>query len=101
MTKTVFVTAALAGSVFSLVGFAACAQENTVPDDFERIIPRGAIAAVNDPKYVSAEKAKIEDDSFVLGVVINGQARAYSLNLLNAHEVVNDEIGETKFAAVW
>ncbi len=101
MKQRVFVTVALAGSVFSLLGFAACAREDTLPDDFEQIIPRGAIAAVNDPKYVSAEEAKIEDDSFVLGVVIDGQARAYSLNLLNAHEVVNDEIGETKFAAVW
>ena len=34
-------------------------------------------------------------------VVIDGEARAYSLNLLNRHEVVNDRIGEQKFAAVW
>ncbi len=101
MKNGAFVTVAVAGSVFSLFGFAACAPENTLPADFEQIIPRGAIAAVNDPNYVSADEAKIADDSFVLGVVIDGQARAYSLNLLNAHEVVNDEIGETKFAAVW
>ena len=76
-------------------------EEDTLPDAFQQIIPRGRIAAINDPRYVSAEEARIEDDSFVLGVVIDGQARAYSLNLLNAHEVVNDEIGKTKFAAVW
>ncbi|MCH7825850.1 MAG: DUF3179 domain-containing protein, partial [Acidobacteria bacterium] len=45
--------------------------------------------------------ASIADDSVVLGVVIDGQARAYSIRLLNAHEVVNDTIGETNFAAVW
>ena len=54
------------------------------------------IAAVNDPNYVSAEEASIGDDSFVLGVVIDGHDRAYSLNLLNAHEVVNDEIESWK-----
>ena len=101
MKKRAFVTVVVAGSVFRLLGFTACAPENTLTDDFEQIIPRGAIAAVNDPNYVGAEDAKIGDDSFVLGVLIDGQARAYSLNLLNAHEVVNDEIGETKFAAVW
>jgi hypothetical protein len=37
----------------------------------------------------------------VLGVVIDGQARAFSLNLLNHHEVVNDQIGQTPYAAVW
>ncbi len=77
------------------------APEDTLPADFEQVIPRGRIAAVNDPNYVSAEEARIEDGSFVLGVVIDGQARAYSLNHLNAHEVVNDEISGTKFAAVW
>jgi len=34
-------------------------------------------------------------------VEIDGQARAYSLNLLNRHEVVNDQIGGKSFAAVW
>ena len=48
-----------------------------------------------------ATEADIRDDAWVLGVVIDGQARAYSLDLLNAHEVVNDSIGETNFAAVW
>jgi hypothetical protein len=40
-------------------------------------------------------------DSYVLGVVMDGKARAYSLNLLNSHEIVNDQIGDKAFAAVW
>jgi hypothetical protein len=56
---------------------------------------------VTDPQYVSAEEAEIADDSYVLGIVVAGKARAYSLNLLNNHEVVNDQIGELPFAAVW
>ncbi|NIS37844.1 DUF3179 domain-containing protein, partial [Candidatus Saccharibacteria bacterium] len=50
---------------------------------------------------VNAAEADIDGDSWVLGVVINNQPRAYSLNLLNSHEVVNDQIGDTAFAAVW
>ena len=75
------------------------AQER--PEGFEQILPRGRIAAVNEPVYVSADDAKIRDDSWVLGVVIEGEAFAYSLNLLNSHEVVNDSVGRTNFAAVW
>ncbi len=80
----------------------AFAQETENPmKDFRQIVPRGRIAAIHEPVYVPAADAKISKNSWVLGVVINGQARAYSLNLLNAHEVVNDRIGEVSFAAVW
>ncbi len=48
-----------------------------------------------------ASEADIKAGSWVLGVIIDGQPRAYSLNLLNAHEVVNDTIGDTNYAAVW
>ncbi len=76
-------------------------QREDLPDGFEQIVPRGRIAAIDEPQFVHASEASIADDSVVLGVVIDGQARAYSIRLLNAHEVVNDTIGETNFAAVW
>lgn len=76
-------------------------QKNDLPKEFRQLLPRGRIAAVTHPKFVPADKATISDNSYVLGVVIDGQARAYSLNLLNHHEVVNDQIGNTAFAAVW
>ncbi len=51
--------------------------------------------------FVAAAEAELPDDAWVLGVAVDGQAKAYSLNLLNRHEVVNDRIGETAYAAVW
>jgi len=75
------------------------AQE--VPDGFQRLLRRGEISAINDPQYVSAVDATISDRAFVFGVVIEDMPVAYSLNLLNSHEVVNDTVGETNFAAVW
>ena len=77
------------------------ALEETLPPGVEQILPRGGIPAVFEPVFVDAEDAEISDGAWVLGVVIDGQARAYSLNLLNRHEVVNDRIGEKSFAAVW
>ncbi len=72
-----------------------------LPDTFKQLIPRGMIASVDEPQFVSAKEAKISDEAWVLGVEIDGVAKAYSLNLLNHHEVINDKIGERSFAAVW
>jgi hypothetical protein len=44
----------------------------------------------NDPKY---GKYMVSDD-VVVGVVINGQARAYPIHVLNVHEIINDSLGE-------
>jgi len=80
-------------------GSPAAAEE--LPPGVEQILPRGGIPAIFDPAFVSAGEANIPEGAWVLGVEIEGQARAYSLNLLNHHEVVNDKIGERSFAAVW
>lgn len=82
----------------ALVGSAAAQNQ---PEGYRQILPRGRLAAIDQPTYVPASEARIAPSSWVLGVVIDGQARAYSLNLLNHHEVVNDSIGDTRFAAVW
>jgi len=72
-----------------------------LPDAFRQVLPRGRIASVDRPRFVPATEADIPDDAWVLGVAEGGQAKAYSLNLLNHHEVVNDEIGGRPIAAVW
>jgi len=77
------------------------AQDKDLFREYEQIIERGDIPAIFNPTYVTAQKALIDDNTWILGVVINDQARAYSLNLLNHHEVVNDNIDTTSFAAVW
>ena len=77
------------------------AEQEMLPPGVEQILPRGQIAAVLDPQFVAASAAKIPDNAWILGVVVEGEAKAYSLNLLNRHEVVNDQSGETGFAAVW
>jgi hypothetical protein len=86
------------------VGFAPAlpvGAEEGLPSAFKQIIPRGRIASVDAPRFVPAEEAKIPSEGWVLGLVVDGQARAYSLNLLNRHEIVNDRVGERTFAAVW
>lgn len=87
---------ALAGLVYPLLG---SAQKK--PKGFRQIVSRGGIAAIDNPRFVPASEAKVDPDSWFFGVVIDGQPRAFSINILNYHEVVNDSIGGTHYAAVW
>ena len=87
--------------ILPLLSMQSLPKEEELFADYEQILPRGGIAAIVNPRYVSASEAQIKDNSYVLGVVVEGQARAFSLNLLNAHEVVNDKVGDVEFAAVW
>ena len=79
----------------------ALAQQGGQPQNFEQVIPRGRIASIDQPVFVEAAAAKVLPESWVLGVMIEGQARAFSLAVLNSHEIVNDSIGDTNYAAVW
>ena len=92
-------TATLA--LLSLATAVAVGANDEPPPDVRQLLPRGAIPAIVDPQFVPATEAEIPVDAWVLGVVIDDQARAYSLNLLNRHEVVNDRAAGTDFAAVW
>jgi hypothetical protein len=36
-----------------------------------------------------------------MGYAVGDEAHVYSLNLLDSHEIVNDQIGALAFAATW
>lgn len=56
--------------------------------------PRDAIPAIRKPEAAKAEDATwVRDEDRVLGISVNGEARAYPLRLLEAHEVVDDTVG--------
>lgn len=85
--------------VILTLGLPASAQD--VPKGVDILIPRGGIPAVFEPVFVDAVEAEITPDAWILGVFVGGEAHAYSLNLLNSHEIVNDNVGGTPLAAVW
>lgn len=63
--------------------------------------PRDGIPSIDSPKFVSAEDAGLQDSDLVLGLNINGDIRAYPLNILVWHEIVNDEVGGTPVAVTY
>jgi hypothetical protein len=84
-----------------VLALVASAAADEVPAGFRRFLPRGRIPSLDEPQFVPAKDARIPPDAWVLGVVIGGEARAYSLNLLNRHEVVNDRFGGRAVCVVW
>lgn len=56
-----------------------------------------------DPEIVTADEVDIGSGDLVMGVVINGEARAYPVNYMNGpyNEVVNDELGGQAIAPSW
>lgn len=70
-------------------------------EEIRTVLDRDEIAAVFTPKFVPAGRAKIAADAGVIGYAHAGTAHAYALNLLNWHEVVNDDVGGQRIAATW
>ena len=56
--------------------------------------PRDGIPSIDRPRFVSAAQAGLADDDRLLGLGINGHARAYPVRILNWPEVVNDRFGD-------
>jgi len=54
-----------------------------------------------DPEFVSPGKARIKSDDAVLGLRLQGLAKAYPIAILNHHEIVNDEFGDTPVAVTY
>jgi hypothetical protein len=64
--------------------------------------PKDGIPALMSPKYISARKASfLRNDDQVIGVVVNGEARAYPLRIMSWHELVNDRIGDLPILVSW
>ena len=67
-------------------------------------LPPDAIPALTLPDMVAADEVGAEylfDFDRVLGVVVEGEARAYPHNILWHHEILNDRIGDTWISATF
>ena len=67
------------------------------------VLGKDGIPAILDPVFLTAQEAQenMRDGERVLGVSINGENRAYPLNMLSRHEIVNDTVGGQPVAVTW
>lgn len=60
---------------------------------------RGCVPALDDPAVTSADDGYwLQPERPVFGVVVEGEARAYPVHVLEAHEIVNDTLGGRRIA---
>ena len=57
--------------------------------------PRDGIPALTNPAIIhSTEASYLDDSDRVIGLQINGEARAYPIKIMDYHEVVNDQLAK-------
>ena len=66
-----------------------------------QLISRDVIRPIYDPTFVPAAQALYGDDELVMGLEINGQAKAYAVGFLSFREMVNDELGGVPILVTW
>ncbi|MFD2515785.1 DUF3179 domain-containing protein [Pontibacter locisalis] len=62
--------------------------------EFTVAVPKGAFPVLNTPTFIGAEKGRQAyfRHEPVISLAIDGQARAYPLNVLTVHEIANDTL---------
>ena len=80
-------------------------SQHAVPYDEIRSggVPKDGIPSIDDPKFapVDARRDWLADREPVIGLSIDGEARAYPLRILTWHEIVNDTVGGTPVAVTY
>ena len=84
-------------------GQAGNSGDSLVSLDIIIVLGKDGIPSIDNPRFVGPGEADQQMQSFerVLGVSINGDHRAYPLNMLSRHEIVNDTVGGVPVAVTW
>ena len=65
-------------------------------------VPRDAFPVFDDPPMVTAAEAEesglVFDRDAVIGVALNGEAKAYPVTVMGVHELGNDSVGGVPIA---
>ena len=86
------------------IALAQLPQPVLVPEDMilSGGVPKDGIPALNNPRAVPVSSVRtMRGDSRVIGVIVNGEARAYPLNILVWHECINDTLGGVPIAVTF
>ena len=86
-------------AIAGIIGWARPASGKE-PEGFKRWAPYKR-ASIDRPTFVAAAGTSIPPNAWILGLTVGDETRAYSLDLLNGYEVVNDKTRYLDFAVVW
>ena len=65
--------------------------------------PPDGIPSIDNPKFLSVVDASkfLKDSDLVIGLSLNGETKAYPLQILDWHEIVNDKVGGAPVAVTY
>ncbi len=108
MRNMLRVTLSLLMSILVLGAASAEDRKADVFGEFEgapmyTVLEPGDIPAIENPQFVSGDAADAQmlPEEPVIGIVLNGQARAYSMWQLDHHEIVDDVLAGIPIAVNW
>ena len=76
-------------------------KESDYAKNSRRAAPIDAFPVFDDPKMLDAATSKLKDSEPVIGVVCDGEARAYPVSVMGRHELGNDVCGKTHITVSW
>ena len=71
------------------------------PAGFRQLLPRDAILPIYNPTFRTAADTEWPDETLVIGLELDGEAKAYPVSFLNRREMVIDWIGGTPVLVTW
>ncbi len=95
-SKVVFVLVLVIMAFVAVSGFDYSRHSIPLGDISDGGPGKDGIPSIDNPHFLSVEEADdslMQNSDRVLGFVLNGQARAYPIKILNWHEIVNDQVG--------
>ncbi len=64
--------------------------------------PKDGIPALTDPKVIGANEASyLNEQDRVIGLFLGGESKAYPIKILNWHEVINDQMGNSSVVVTY
>ena len=107
--KSASVLKALAAASAAIFCMAAPAWAQRLPrvdvidgDKVHQLLEPDEIPSIDAPLFVGAAEADfMRDEEPVVGVVLNGVAKAYSVWHLDRHEIVNDDFKGDPVSVTW
>ena len=93
--------AAFDGSIDEVIGADGTAAAGFADADYVQLRRRDDIPPIYAPQFVAAADADLADDALIIGLAVNGAARAYPLGILYRRELVNDVVGGVPVLVSW
>lgn len=102
MTRNLLTTALLLVIMAAVSGFDFTKHSIPVEDIMSGGPPKDGIPSLTDPEFISPSEAGwMRPGDKVVGVELDGEAKAYPVRILNWHEAVNDRLAGSAILVTW